>query len=986
MPAQIAFDKGWIQRISRHQMPPGGLVDAINVTPNEFGALQTRLGHALISTTAQADVHSLATLYTPEGTRVRYQGAGTKLYRDFAEILAGLDGSPIDFASLRGFGEQTEYMFFANGQDALRVKDNGVSLTRWGIAPPTAAPSAVAGAIKTQTIDTFNSATVDTDYTPTGCTLSRDTVIKQEGASALGMAVPADGVGLAKKAIAALDLTTFSGGGVATDDDVIRLWVYVQGLANLEGLQVALNFSAGTQFIDGFFISNVDLRQFIPSDGVYSEIRIPRNGFLRAGAAAGDWNAINGIMFVGITNVGGSVTLKWDDLRLEGGYRIGDGVEPGTYRYKQAFIRKATIAGHDGKYVNGSTTYTDQTGGTLDLTTTTNNDGHLVAGETPFAEVVYTVSQATSGGTPVYECAYWAGSWVTFTPDEQPDFSTTGAHRIRLGFPAGPWHKETPAGMTFNGIADTVKYWLRIRATTAPTITAGQASSVKVYDSVVSARGNGSDFSSVVTAYKQPITVTVSNPLVAGADLDAQVTHVEVYRTVANDTDDDHAASLLEGDVPAGSATFVSSAADAALGEILPFDNDRPLAFTAVMEHQARIFGLIGNRLYFSKAGFPESFPPLNYVEVSTLGDPPQQLRQYDGVPYVWTQSRIYQILGADETTYFPRQIQCPTGLGAKKSVERGERGIYFLGRDGNLWRLQGSQALNISDEGHYALFHSTTQNGISPLNQAARSTCVGAWYNQRFYLSYPSGAASTPNALVFIDERTDTWYRDSRAFRCLHYDRIGNALVGSSGTNGKVWQLDSGNTDEGADIVITVQTRDEDEGQPEHDKELVQCTVDAVTGVVLLTVQAVVDYANTGTTLGTLTSALRQQTPLGTAVGTSLKGKAIGYRLMATGGIVTLYRLIPHVIVYPAVLASYRSLPLDLDYPGPKFLESLHLDIDRQSGTLTVVIYADGAVVQTTNYATGGRQLLQVVQSPLSGTIFQYRSEERRVGKECRL
>ena len=83
MPPQLSFEKGFVQRRARHLFAPGELVEALNVLPDEEGAVKTRLGHGLLGTTAQADVHSLHTMYRADETRVRYQGAGTVLYRDF---------------------------------------------------------------------------------------------------------------------------------------------------------------------------------------------------------------------------------------------------------------------------------------------------------------------------------------------------------------------------------------------------------------------------------------------------------------------------------------------------------------------------------------------------------------------------------------------------------------------------------------------------------------------------------------------------------------------------------------------------------------------------------------------------------------------------------------------------------------------------------------------------------------------------------------
>ena len=418
MPAQVSFEKGWLQREARHLFPQGSLVEALNVLNDETGALRTRNGHVLLGSTLQpvapdkvtngtftgsaagwtvgaawaynadavdknadgtsalsqgigavatkvyrvaytisnwtvgtvtvsvggsrdltavntthlvfsptnparftidsvsvyqltADCHSLATLYTVNGVRVGYQGAETVLYRDFAAILAGLDGTPIEFASLRGNGEQTEYMFFANGQEALRVKDSGTALTRWGIASPANAPTFSGfGTLQTKSIDTFDSATVATDYTPASCTLTRDLVNKQEGTSALSMAVPASSVGGAIKALGApVNLTVFASGAVSTDADAIRCFLYVSGLANIAGLFIGLNFSAGTQFIDGYFAWNIDLRTLNQGENIWTEILLPKSDFVRVGSAAGGWDSINGVELGGSTSAGGAAAL-----------------------------------------------------------------------------------------------------------------------------------------------------------------------------------------------------------------------------------------------------------------------------------------------------------------------------------------------------------------------------------------------------------------------------------------------------------------------------------------------------------------------------------------------------------------------------------------------------------------------------------------------------------------------------------------------------
>jgi hypothetical protein len=797
MPALISFDKGWLQ-LPRHLLPEGGLVDALNVIPTERGAITSRLGHGLYGTVDQQDVHSLFTSYLPDQTLVTYQGAGSKLYRNLGAIVTGLDGFPITFATLRGLGEERTYTFFAaNTQEALRLKDDGTTLTRWGLAPPTAPVVSAAGA----------------------------------GAGALN----------------------------------------------------------------------------------------------------------------------------------------------GNYLWKTTFVRKPSVAIHPGAWVNATSTFSSGT--SFGLSTVSANDGYLVGGERPFAEVVLSLPTAASGGG-IYAYSYWNGTaWIPFTPDILPVLTATGITRFTFSFPTSNWPRSTPPG-TFTSLAQPSLYWIRVLATTPPA-TAAVTNALFAYDSVIAARSNGSPVmaAGVTKTPGTDVTLTVSNPLVAGANFDPQVTHVEVYRTHGNDPA--FLNYFFEGDVPAGVTTFSSSVADAALSsELLEEDNDRPPAFTTIADHQDRIFGAVGNRLYFSKRFLPESFPLGNYVEVGNLGDPLRHIAQYDGNLYLFTTARVYLLVGSDEASYDPRQVQCPTGVGSVRSVARGERGVYFLGTDANLWRLQGATvALKLGDESHYPLFHNIVYNGVDPINPLARQHCIAAWYNNRYYFSYPAGSATTPNATFFIDEGTDTWWRDSRGFRALYYDRGGDRFFGSN-VQGQIFFLDiqgdTEGTDNGTPILWSAQTRDDDEGVRDQEKELLQVTVDALTSGQTLTVTAIRDYGSSADVLqGTCVTSVRQSTVLSSATAGTPKALAFGYRLSGTAP-QAIYRLLPQVLVFPIVRNAFDSLPLNLGWPGRKVVESFLLDLDIRSGTVTCRVYADNTLVETTVLGTLGRQQVQCLTAPHTGTIFQ--------------
>ncbi len=959
MPAQLNFARGWIQRPARHLLPDGALVEALNVVPDDLGALVTRRGHSLVGTAPNgSSVHSLFTMYDESGVRRSYQGAGTVLYRDFVSLQTGLSGRQIDMVAMRGYQEQKVYTFFANNADALRVKDDGAGFTRWGINPPSKAPTLVVLGAYTKVIENFNGVNIATDFTVTtsdgaSAVPGREPGFKQEGASSLQVVVNPGGTAALTRTISALDLTVFSNGELSDDErrDSIRLWVYVTVLNNLDRIEVALNFSSGTQFEDGYYTTSIFSSALTPGDNTWTEVRIKKSEFVRTGTAAGDWSSINGIRLTIVAP--NPLQVGFDELRLEGG-----GGQDGRYRYRIAFARKATPASYAVGQVDPSNVFTDDTADAQDadasdvaLSTTTNNAGHVIGASEYWGEAVYTIGTPHSGGTPVYQFAYWDGnSWEVFTPDRAPNFGATGVTALKFSFPTTNWRQ---------GGIDNSHYWIRVRATTAPSSTPAAATTIKVYDSVISHRSNASPASLEATSRGQAISIqNIVNPAAAGIDLDAQVTHVELYRTVGDLTEEND-QYLFEDDVPAGQTIYTSNARDAELLDELEIDNHRPEIFVSITEHQERIFGARENRVYVSKARRPESFPPTSVFEVSTLGDPIQRIRQYDGILYVFTLRDVYQIIGSDERSYQPRRINAPTGLGAPWGIEQGERGIYYYGRDGNAWVLRGSaNADNFSDATHYRFFHGHTLHGIPGITTSItrRESIVAAWFNQRVYLSYPAADANTAlnTATLMIDEQTGTWYRDSRAFQSLFYDRQGDALWGGL-SDGSVVELDALTTDNGAPIAVEVISRDEDEGRPNSAKQLDNLVVDAETGTTSMAVEAVVNYDAARVALGTVTRVTRGQVSLVPALD-SVEGYAIGYRVTWTGE-ARLYRLIPDLSVLPETVQAYSTLASDLGVPGFKVFSWLVLDVDLlEPGTLTVDLYVDRVQAHRVLHSALGR------------------------------
>ena len=970
-PAQLSFERGWFLRPSRALMPPGSLIDCTNCVPNEFGALVTRPGQTALAAALPSAVHSLYTMYTAGGTRVRYQANGTDLRRNFTTIIAsGLPGNAIDAVDLREFSGLRNHTYFAAGQTSQRLKDDGTTLTRWGIEAPVTVPTVAAATLLTRTIDDFNSVTVDTDYTPSaGTILARSTSGPVEGASALNVSPPTGGSGTASKTIAAIDLTTFATGEASTDDDFIRWFVRPAIGASIDRVELALNFSAGTQFGDGFFTTTIRGSDLNPAQGIWNELKIRKRSFTRVGLAAGGWAAINGIRLTVANAPGVGMATSWDHLRLQGGSSA-----EGSYQGRLVFVRKAVpTAWVAGQWTNGTTTYTDDTTDAQDadandfaISSLMNNDGHMLGASDQFSEVVYVIGTAhTAGAGVAYAYEYWNGSsWATLTLTTTPNFGATGNQRLRFTPPTN-WVQATPTGITFSGLADANRYWIRVRATDAPDV-AALANILRVYPGTVVARGNPGTATTAVTADRQALNFSgIPDPSAAGVDNDPQVTHIEVYRN----PNTEQGVFYLDDDVPVGTTTFSATRADSGTDglsgrQLIELDNYRPPAFVAVTEHQNRIWGVTGtdNRVYFTKSRLPEQVPLTFFVEVGPLGDITQNVKAFEGVLYVYTEEKIYEIIGSDETTYLPRETNAPTGLRARHAIARGLRGIYYYGWDA-IYRLTGLQAVNVTDGPLYSLFHGATVNGFAPINSAAASTCVMGWFESRLYFAYPSGAATQPDRMLVYDEGTDTWYPDSRGFRRFFYERQEQALLAGDGA-GVVQQLVTGTQDNGVDIAVAIQTRDEDEGAPDADKQLAEAIVDVDTSNVAATLNIVRDYGTVANlSLGTVQANGRTQVHATTTF-EQVRAKALGYRLTMSG-VVRLYRILPQLQVLPPDRRALDVEPTDLGHPGDKRIQSQWLDIELLTATSVIfTFYADGVAQPALTHTTAGRTQVELFTS----------------------
>jgi hypothetical protein len=493
--------------------------------------------------------------------------------------------------------------------------------------------------------------------------------------------------------------------------------------------------------------------------------------------------------------------------------------------------------------------------------------------------------------------------------------------------------------------------------------------------------GNPSPISATVNPNNQRVELTnLINPGAAGPDLDLQVTHAYIFRTKANAPD----LWYLVGVIPAFTGAFSDNIPDTDIplvtsltSGLLEVDNGLPPIFSSITVHQDRLWGVTGsdNRVWYSKAQRPEQFSALGYLELGPLSDTAIVVKSFNGRLYVGTDSHVIPILGTDEASYIADNTPLPIGVTSTFSIAQGMRGLYWRGPDG-VYIWNGATAQNITDAALYPLFHRQSAHGFPPAifeghPFGPQYFSAGGWFEGRYYLSYAVNPqdASDIRTMVY-DEASETWYPDSRQFRRFHYDYHRQQLIGTTKT-GSAYRLAHGTTDAGATIPWAFQSRDVVEGSPQSDQSLQEVTLDLDTGGVPATLTMIKDFG-TSTSASVLLSANGRQQVIREMAPDTIVAKALGYRLTGSGPM-TLYRLLPRVLIYPETRLAHDTGKFDLGWSGAKRIIGVTLDLELlESGTVTATLYGDSIVRGTVTWSTSGRVDLNLLTQVFEATVLQ--------------
>jgi hypothetical protein len=230
-----------------------------------------------------------------------------------------------------------------------------------------------------------------------------------------------------------------------------------------------------------------------------------------------------------------------------------------------------------------------------------------------------------------------------------------------------------------------------------------------------------------------------------------------------------------------------------------------------------RTFALTETTLYPSRRLSPDTFSVNQSILVAGSDETALWVKKALGGLYIGTTKDIYLLSGTgaelpDATMDFtltPLNIDNPP---RSRAVAQEGNLLCYLAADG--WRSISGGGSELLVANTSLLYRGKARHGVSAVNMAGRFRGVVAQGN---LLAITPEGASTESSTVIYRYRfsAQRWYRHVYPTNIRNIYREPDGVVTFSDDAGFVWLLDSGTTDNGADIPVTMWTREDDIGIP---------------------------------------------------------------------------------------------------------------------------------------------------------------------------
>ena len=318
-----------------------------------LGTISSRAGMSAATATAiaAAVARSIWTLFG-SAANFRYAHVGTTLYRlasawtGATSLATSIGTNPASFANMVD-GEGGLHTYMTNSSGLAQRKDDGTTLRTWGIAPPTAAPSAVALATDlTTTIDNMDSSATWTLNVGLSAGPTNEANIKQEGTNSQTITIAAAGLGsIARGLGGSVNLDTLTGGDATVKaDDYLHLWVRADRPERISYVQLDVDVDTATvadAFRNNYYSVKLPGSVYLNQGrDQWTKVQASKSIFQRFGTSTSlSWADAKSVRLSFLINAEGACQIYLDDLKLRGGTDI-----KGNVRYTACYRRDATGA------------------------------------------------------------------------------------------------------------------------------------------------------------------------------------------------------------------------------------------------------------------------------------------------------------------------------------------------------------------------------------------------------------------------------------------------------------------------------------------------------------------------------------------------------------------------------------------------------------------------------------------------------------------
>lgn len=357
-----------------------------------------------------------------------------------------------------------------------------------------------------------------------------------------------------------------------------------------------------------------------------------------------------------------------------------------------------------------------------------------------------------------------------------------------------------------------------------------------------------------VSAVPAPVTMTNDEANVCVTPpVDPQETAIRLYRrggTLTNNwyfVNQYPVSSLAQGGCGVGMLQIIDNFSDADIeaNPTLELDNDMPVSSVQVQNQTLRAIWNFDERIlgcgdpnrpesvYFSKRGNADAWPPQNWVVVSEPGTEMMNGLSWALRCFAFSRERLYTLVlnVIQGTTFTPQETSCRRGLKGRFGFCVGEKGIYFVAKDG-IFVTVGAEEQPIMDDNIRPLFPTfdnpvgVATNGYEAVDMTDEDGLRLSRHNSEIWFDYTGVTSGTRQTLIY-DERRSRWrgyFSDgalATSLAQIHYsepETVSRLLTGK--VSGSVLQSIAAVADEADVISVELNTGSYDQGSPLNLKE----------------------------------------------------------------------------------------------------------------------------------------------------------------------